>query len=68
MIDLVLVKRDMCSEVGERNGTRPLRPCAVESQVSGNVERGGDFVVGARRVRSEKLRKHHYREGYARSF
>ena len=24
-------------------------------------------MVGARRIRSEKLREHHYREGYARS-
>ena len=26
------------------------------------------MVVGARRVRSEKLREHHYREEYVRSF
>ena len=26
------------------------------------------MVVGARRIRSEKLREHYYREGYARSF
>ena len=27
-----------------------------------------EAVVGARRIRSEKLREHQYREGYARSF
>ena len=26
-----------------------------------------EVVVGARRIRSEKLREHQYREGYARS-
>ena len=26
------------------------------------------MVVGARRIRSKKLREHQYREGYARSF
>ena len=26
-----------------------------------------EVVVGARRIRSEKLREHRYREGYARS-
>ena len=26
------------------------------------------LVVGARRIRSEKLREHRYRKGYARSF
>ena len=25
-------------------------------------------VVGARRIRSEKLREHQYKEGYARSY
>ena len=26
------------------------------------------MVVGARRIRNEKMREHRYREGYARSF
>ena len=29
--------------------------------------RGERWWLGARRIRSEKLREHHYREGYARS-
>ena len=29
--------------------------------------KGREVVVGGRRVRSEKLREHQYREGYARS-
>ena len=34
-----------------------------------NVGNGlrGDVVVGTRRIRSEKLREHHHREGYVRS-
>ena len=56
-------------EDGERYGTRPLRPpcCTTLSQVSRSKIKRREVVDGARRIVSEKLREHQYREGYATS-
>ena len=60
---------DAGCEVGERNGTRPLRPYVVLCKVRlvGKWIKRREIVVGARRIRSETLREHQYKEGYVRS-
>ena len=65
MIDLVLVKKDMLRYVQDVRAVRGMGRGLSDHYV---VLRKGQ-LVGAwiRRIRSEKLREHRYREGYARS-
>ena len=74
MIDLVLMKKDMLRYV---QGVKVLRGIGLELSnhhvilckvrlVETSIKRR-EVVAGARRIRSEKLREHQYREGYARS-
>ena len=48
---------------------QPLRPYVVLCKVRlvGAWIKKREVVVGARKIRSEKLREHQYREGYVRS-
>ena len=73
MIDLVLVSRDMLQYVQEAGVVRGLGQglsdhyvvlCKVRL-IEAWIKRRE--VVGARSIRSEKLREHQYRERYARS-
>ena len=73
MIDLVMVKRDMLKYVQDVRAVRGMGQglsyhhvvlCKVRL-IGAWIKR--EVVVGARRIRSEKLRDHQYREGYARS-
>ena len=75
MIDLVLVKRDILRYVQNvrvvRGTGRVLSDhhvvlCKVRL-VGVWIKEEREVVVGARRIRSKKLRGHKYREGYARS-
>ena len=53
----------------DRNGTRHLRLHHVvlcKVSLVGTWIKRREVVDGARRIRSEKLREHHYRGGYAR--
>ena len=75
MIDIVLVKKDM---LHYRRDVRSVRGmgrglsdngvvlCKVRSV--GTWIKRREVMVWARRIRSEKLREHQYKEGYARSF
>ena len=74
MIDLVRVKKDMLRYVQDVRVVRGLGRdlsdhhvvlCKVRL-VRGWIKRR-EVMVGARKVRSKKLREHWYREGYARS-
>ena len=74
MIDLVLVNRDMLRYVQDVRTVREIIQgpsnhhvvlCKVRL-VGAWIKRRG-VVIGARRIRSEKLREHQYREGYTRS-
>ena len=74
MMDLVLVKRDMLHYVqdvrvvkGMGRGISDHYVVLCKVRLLGAWLKRRDVVVGARRIRSEKLRKHQYREGYARS-
>ena len=75
MIDFVLVKTDMLRYVHEVKAVRGMGHglsdhyvvvCKVRLVSAWNKRR--EVVAGARRIRSEKLKGHQYREGYARSF
>ena len=74
MIDLVLVKRDMLCYVQDVRAVRGMgRDLSDHYVVLCKVRLVGawikrrEVVVGARRIRSEKLREDWYRERYARS-
>ena len=63
MIDLVVVKRDMLQYEQDVRALRGM--CKV--RLVGIWIKRREVVVGARRIKSKKLREHQYREGYARS-
>ena len=72
MIDLVLVKRDMLQYGQDVRAVRGLGCCLSDHHVLlckvrlvGAWIKRREVVVGARRIRSEKLREHQYKEGYA---
>ena len=74
IIDLGLVKKDMLRYVQDASPVRGMGRglsdhhvvlCKVRL-VGAWIKRRG-VVLGARRIRSEKLREHQYREEYARS-
>ena len=74
MIDLVLVKKNMLRYVqgvkavrgmGRRLTDHHVVLCKVK--LVGAWIKRREVVVGARRIRSEKLREYQYRERYARS-
>ena len=73
MIDLVLVKRNMLRYVRDVRAVRGMG-CGLSDhyvvlckvRLVGTWTRRREVVVGARRIRREKLREHQYREGYAR--
>ena len=73
MIDLVLVKRDMLQYVQDVRAVRGMG-CGLSDhyivlcklRLVGAWIKRREVVVRARRIRSEKLREHQYREGYAR--
>ena len=74
MIDLVLVKKDMLRYVQDVRAVRGMgRGLSDHHVVLGKVGLVGtwikrrEVVVGGRWIRSEKLREHQYREGYATS-
>ena len=74
MIDLLLVKRDMLRCVQDVRAVRGMgRGLSDHHVVLCKVRLVGawikrrEVVVGARRIRSEEKREHHYREGYVRS-
>ena len=56
-------------EASERNGMRDLRSPFVLCKVRlvGTWIKRGEVVGGVRRIRSEKLREHQYKEGYVSS-
>ena len=73
-IDLVMVKRDMLRYVQDVSTVRGMgRGLSYHYFVLFKVRLVGawikrrEVVVGARRIRSKKLREHQYREGNARS-
>ena len=75
MMDLVLVQRDMLHCVQDVKAVRGMGRslsdhhvvlCKVRLVVAWIKKRG--MVVGARMIRSDKLKEHQYSEGYARSF
>ena len=75
MIDLVLGKRDMLHYVQDVRVVRGIeRGLSDHHVVMCKVRlveawiKMGEGVVGARRIRREKLREYQYREIYARSF
>ena len=74
LIDLVVVKRDMLRYVQKMRAVRgmgsdlsdhPVLLCNV--RLVGVWIKRREVRVGARRMKSEKLREDQYREGYARS-
>ena len=74
MIDLVLLKRDMLryvqymwavKEIGRGTLGNYVIMCKV--RFLGAWTKRRKVVVGARRIKSENLREHQYREGYVRS-
>ena len=74
MVNLVLVKRDMLCYVLDVRAVRGMRQAPSDHHVVlckvrlvGARIKKIEVVVGARRIRSEKLREHQYRERYARS-
>ena len=66
MIDLVLVKRDRLRYVQDLRVVRGMGRALSDHHVV--LCKVRLVVVGARRIISEKMREHQYREGYARSF
>ena len=73
MIDMVLVKKDMLRYVhdmrvvrGMERGLSDHHVVLCKVRLVGAWIRRREVVVGARRIRNEKLREHPYREGYAR--
>ena len=71
IIDLVLVKKDMVCYVqdvrGMGKGISDHQVLLRKVRLVGGWIKKREVVVGARRIRSEKLREGWYREGYARS-
>ena len=74
MIDLVRVKKDMLHYVHDMRAVRGMeRGLSDHHVVLCKVKLVGawikrrEAVVGARRIKSKKLKEHKYREGYARS-
>ena len=74
MIDLVQVKKDILRYVqdvrvvrGMERGLSNHHIVLCKLRLIGTWIKRREVVVGARRTRSEKLRQHQYREGYARS-
>ena len=74
MIDLVLVKRDILRYVqdvrtvrGMGRGLSDHYNVLCKARLVGAWIKRREVVVGAWKIRSEKLREHHYREAYARS-
>ena len=71
MIDLVLVKKDMLRYVQDVRVVRGMGRGLSDHHVLCKVRLVGawikrrELVIGARGIRSEKLREHQYREGYA---
>ena len=72
MRDLVLVKKDMVRYVQDMKAVRGMgrglsNHHAYKVRLVGTLIKRRVIVDGARRIRSEKLKKHQCREGYARS-
>ena len=74
MIDLVLVKKDMLHYVQDVRAVRGMGRGLSDHHVAlciirliGTGIKRGELLVEARRIRSEKLREHQYKEGYVRS-
>ena len=71
LIDLVLVKRDMLRYgrvvSGMERGLSDHHVVLCKVVLVGALNKKREVVVGARRIKSEKLREHQYKEGYARS-
>ena len=74
MIDMELVKRDMLQYVqvvravrGMGRGLSDYYVVLCKVRLAGTWIKRREVVVWTRKIRSEKLRKHQYREGYARS-
>ena len=75
MIDLVLVKRDMLRYVQDVRAVRGMgqdlhdhHAVLCKVRLVGEWIKRREVLVGARRIRSEKLREHQYGEGYTRNF
>ena len=73
-IDLVMVKRDMLRYVQDVRTVRGMGSDLSDNYVVlckvrwvGAWIKRIEVVVGARMIRSEKLREHQYRKGYVRS-
>ena len=74
MIDLVLVNRDMLRYVQDVRMVRGMG-CSLSDhdvvlckvRLVGEWTKRRELMVGARRIRSEKLRERQFRERYARS-
>ena len=71
---MVRVKRDMLRHVKDVRAVRGMRRVLSDHYVVlckvklvGARMKRRELVVGARRIRCEKRRKHQYREGYTRS-
>ena len=71
MVDLVLVKKYILHYVkdvrGMGQGLSDQHVVVCKVRLVGAWIKGGEIVDGAKRIRSEKLREHQCREGYARS-
>ena len=71
MIDLVLVKKDMLQVVravrGMGQGISDHHVVLCKLRLVGTWIKRREVVDGALRIKSEKLREHHYRERCARS-
>ena len=74
-MDLVLVKRDMLRYVQDMRAVREMgldlsdhHVVLCKVRLVGTCIKRREVVVGARRIRSEKLREDWYKEGYGRSF
>ena len=74
MVDLVLVNRDMLLYGQDVRAVRGMgRSLSNHYVLLGKVRlvtawiKRKEVVAGARRIRSEKLREHQYREGYVKS-
>ena len=74
MIDLVLVKRDLLRYMQDVRAVRGMERGLLDhhvvlrkARIVGAWIKKREVVIGARRIKSEKLTKDRYREGYARS-
>ena len=74
MTDLVMVKKDMLSFVQDVMAVRGMGRGILDNHVVlckvrlvGTWIKRREVVDGARSIRSEKLREHQYRKGYAKS-